>query len=67
MWRYLSLPQVSRVPVEKMLAGLHWVLGGEGGEELHQGVLWGGLKGCIRAGFPWIKPFLCFTVMCDII
>lgn len=29
----LSVPQVSRVPVEKMLAGLHWVLAMGRGED----------------------------------
>lgn len=27
---------------------------------------WGGLKGYIKAELPWIKPLLCFAVICDI-
>lgn len=60
--------QVSRVPVpvEKMLRGLLWSLKRERGEKSYERALWGGLKGYIRAGLPWIKPFLCFVVICDI-
>lgn len=60
-----SVQGTSRGSGEKMLTGLLWVLRRGRGEELREGGLWGGLKGYIGAGLPWIKPFLCF-IICEI-
>lgn len=27
---------------------------------------WGGLRGYSKAELPWVKPLLCFAVICDI-
>jgi len=35
-----------------MLTGLLWALRRGRGEKLYEGVLWGGLNGYIRGGFP---------------
>lgn len=45
----------------------YWALRRRGrGEKLDEGFFWGGLNGYMRAGLPWIKPLLCFAVICDI-